>query len=327
MFRLRRPVRAALVLAAAAVLAACASAPSTPAAAPDGSGFPLTLTDANGPVTIPSRPLRVAALDQSYVDATIALEAQLVAYTTYRGVTDALPDYLGADALTTYAASAKPVGSLAEPNLEQIAAVGPDLIVSANVRHAALRDRFGQIAPTVFSETTGPTWKDNIRLLGRALGRSDLAEQKIGAYEDRARRLGEAVRAKLGRTPSVSLVRFTGEPTVRLYSATSYFGTVVGDAGFTLNPTAAAAPPGKINADVSQERLLELDADYVFVSTTVDGSGAAAAQAAQTEANPLWGRLTGRRTTVSDVTWLTAVGLQGANAIIDDMAATFGVTV
>jgi iron complex transport system substrate-binding protein len=307
----------------AAVLAACGSAPTGPDT-PAASGFPVTLTDVYGQVTIPKQPVRVAALDQSYVDATIALETQVVAFTSYRGVGDELPPYLGAD-IAKYAGQAKSVGTLQAPSLEIVAAQRPDLIVSAKVRHGEQHDRLVGIAPTVFSESTGPTWKQNIRLLGTALGKSALAEQKITAYEQRARRIGDAVRAELGRNPTVSLVRFAGEPTVRLYSATSFPGTVLTDAGFTLNATAAAVPPGSINANVSQENLLQLDADHLFLSTARDENGASAAQRSASATNPLWSRLTGKQTDVQDLTWLTAVGLQGADAILDDVAKTFGV--
>ncbi len=133
------------------------------------------------------------------------------------------------------------------------------------------------------------------------------------------------MRAKLGHNPTVSLIRFAGEPTVRLYSKTSFPGTVLTDAGFTLNPTALAVPAGKISADVSQENLAQLDAEFLFVSTAGDETGASAAQRAATEVNPLWQRLTGTQTTVADLTWLTAVGLQGAGVILDDVAKTYGV--
>jgi len=315
--------RIAVAAALIAVLAACGGAPTGPDTSA-ASGFPVTLTDVYGQVTIPKQPVRVAALDQSYVDATIALETQVVAFTSYRGVGDELPPYLGADA-AKYAGQAKSVGTLQAPSIEMVAAQQPDLIVSAKVRHGDQHDRYVGIAPTVFSESTGPTWKQNIRLLGTALGKSALAEQKITAYEQRAKRIGDAVRAKLGKNPTVSLVRFAGEPTIRLYSKTSFPGTVLTDAGLALNATALAVPAGKISADVSPENVLQLDADHLFLSTARDENGASAGQKATTTANPLWTRIAGQKTDVQDLTWLTAVSLQGANAILDDVAKTFGV--
>ena len=316
----------ALTATALAALAACGAPQegTAPAASASGSGFPITVTDAMGEVTIPAPPVRVAALDASYVDAALALEAEVVAYTDYPGERGRLPDYLGADA-TTYGANAQSVGDLAEPSLERIAASDPDLIVSAKVRHEQLHSQLSAIAPTVFSETTGPTWKENIRLLGRALGRPELADRKIAEYEERARRVGDAVRAQLGRNPTISVVRFAGEPTVRLYSPTSFSGTVLTDAGFTLNATASAVEPGDIAADLSPERILDADADHIFVTTWADDQGTAAAQQAAVQANPLWGRLTGEIRHVEDLTWMAAVGLQGAHVILDDVAEAFGV--
>jgi iron complex transport system substrate-binding protein len=319
----RRAIAALMTTVAAVALAACGSPTSTPTPNETG-GFPITLNDAMGQVTIPKQPVRVAALDASYVDAAIALEAPVVAYTAYRGITGTLPAYLGPDA-QRYGKDAQPVGELGNPSLERIAAAHPDLIVSAKVRHENVYPQLTGIAPTVFSETTGPTWKDNIRLLGKALGRPEMADRKIAAYEQRARRIGDAVRAKLGRNPAVSIVRFAGEQTVRLYSATSYSGIVIGDLGFALNPTAAAVPHGKISADLSQERISDLDADYLYVATWRDEKGESAKQQATFQANPLWGKLTGAIQNVDDLTWMTAVGLQGANVILDDIATTFGV--
>ncbi|GAA0605863.1 iron-siderophore ABC transporter substrate-binding protein [Kutzneria viridogrisea] len=319
----RRAVTA--LLATAALLGLTACGPASTSTAPTGDGtFPVTLTDAMGQVSIPRQPTRVAALDASYVDAAIALETQVVAYTNYRGITGGLPAYLGAEA-RTYGRDAQAVGEITSPSLEKIAATRPDLIVSAKVRHEQVHPQLKGIAPTVFSETTGPTWKANIRLLGRALGKSELAERKIKAYEDRARRIGDAVRAKLGKNPTVSVVRFAGEQTVRLYSPSSFSGTVLTDAGFELNATARAVPAGKISADLSQERIADLDADRVFVSTWQDDKGDSAKQKGVFEANPLWGRLTGARQDVDDLTWMTAVGLQGAGVILDEVAKAFGV--
>lgn len=320
----RRTFSALAAGAALVALAACGTpaAPAGPAAA--GGAFPITLTDAMGQVTIPEQPLRVAALDASYVDATIALETQVVAFTAYRGIADKLPDYLGTDA-QKYGKDAKAVGELANPSLEKIAAIAPDLIVSAKVRHEQAYPQLKGIAPTVFSETTGPTWKENIRLLGKALGKEDLANKKLADYEQRARRIGDAVRAKLGHNPVISVVRFAGEPTVRLYSPTSFSGNVVADAGFQMNATAKGVEAGKISANLSPERILDLDAEYIYVATWNDDKGDSAAQRATFEANPLWSKITGKQQQVQDLTWMTAVGLQGAGVILDDLAKAFGV--
>jgi iron complex transport system substrate-binding protein len=305
----------AIVLAA--LLTACGSpSPAEPAEAP----FRVA-THAMGETAIPAQPKRVVALDQSFVDAVLTLETPLVGYTTYRAIEGGLPGYLGPLA-TTYGTDAVAVGRLEEPSLEQIAALKPDLILSAKVRHEALYGQLSRIAPTVFSETTGPTWKENLRLTARALGKEDLAEAKIGEYEQRAAGIGrEIAAASGGALPSVSIVRFAGEDTVRLYSEKSYSGIVLHDVGFPRPATQSTTD--KIAVDVSQERILDLDADRIFVATwpdaTTDGPKA------QFTRNPLWSRLTGAQHDVDDLTWMSAVGLQGAHTVLDDVARAFSV--
>jgi iron complex transport system substrate-binding protein len=300
-----------------ALVPACGAAPERP---PEQAPFRV-ITHAMGETAIPAEPKRVVALDQSFVDAVLSLETEVVGYTTYRAITDGLPDYLGPLA-ETHADEAVSVGKLEEPSLEQIAALEPDLIVSAKVRHEALYGQLSRIAPTVFSETTGAIWKDNLRLMGQALGKEELAEARIAEYEQRAAAIGRDIAAANGGAlPTISVVRFAGEDTVRLYGEKSYSGVVLSDVGFPRpegQPTSDA-----IAVDIAQENILDLDADHIFIATypdaTTDGPKA------QFLANPLWSRLTGVQHEVSDLTWMSAVGLQGAHAMLDDVARIFSV--
>ncbi|MEV4006289.1 iron-siderophore ABC transporter substrate-binding protein [Actinomadura sp. NPDC049753] len=312
---------AAGITAALAVLglSGCGSA----GGAEDG-GTPLrTVQHAMGTTKIFTEPKRVVALDQSYVDAAVSLDADVYGYTTYRSITEGVPGYLG-EAGRRHAANARPVGTLTEPSLEKISALKPDLILSAKVRHQALYGKLAQIAPTVFSETTGASWKENIRLTAKALGREQLADQRIKEYETRARTIGSEIRKKKGgKLPAVSMVRFTDEPTVRLYSENSYSGIVLKDVGF---PRPQGQPTSdKISVDISEERIKELDADQIFIAASLDDAGKAAQVQDRFENNPLWDRLDGDKREVNDTTWMTAVGLQGAHSILDDLAKFYGV--
>jgi iron complex transport system substrate-binding protein len=299
------------------LVAACGGAPQP---APADAPFRV-VTHAMGETAIPVQPKRVVALDQSFVDAVLTLETPLAGYTTYRAIEGGLPEYLGPLA-ATHGKGAVAVGRLEEPSLEQIAALQPDLILSAKVRHEALHGQLSQIAPTVFSETTGPTWKENLRLVGQALGKEDLAEAKIAEYEQRAAGIGREIAAASGGTPpTVSIVRFAGEDTVRLYSEKSYAGIVLHDVGFPRPPTQPTTD--KIAVDVSQERILDLDAGHIFVATWADPT--ADGPKAQFTSNPLWSRLTGAKHDVDDLTWMSAVGLQGAHRVLDDVARIFSV--
>ncbi len=194
----------------------------------DDDDVSVAVEHAMGTTTIEGKPQRIVALDSSYADTTLLLEKELVGITTYRAYSTDLPDYLG-DARGEYAADVESVGELEAPSLEKIAALEPDLIVSAKIRHEALYDQLSQIAPTIMSETTGATFKDNIRLLAEAVGEEELAEQKIAAYETAAAEVGTAVNEKAGH-PTISVTRFLDGPT-RLYLNDTYSGIVLNDAG------------------------------------------------------------------------------------------------
>ncbi|MBB3731024.1 MULTISPECIES: ABC transporter substrate-binding protein [Nonomuraea] len=307
-------------------LAACGSTSTTAGSQPAGTqpaeGQPFrVIKHAMGETKIPAQPKRVVALDQSFVDAVLTLETPVVGYSTYRSIEDKLPDYLGSVA-AEYGKEATPVGTLEQPSLEKIMALKPDLIVSAKVRHEALYAKLSQIAPTVFSETTGAIWKENVRLMGQALGKEELADTKLKEFEARAAKVGEAIKAKEGKLPTVSVVRFAGEPTTRLYVENSYSGIVLKDVGFP-RPDNQPKDPNAIAVDISQERIADFDADHIFVSTYADPS--AEGPKKQFVNNPLWGKLKGEKHDVTDTTWMSAVGIQGAHSILDDLAKIFEV--
>ncbi|OLT44094.1 hypothetical protein BJF85_20495 [Saccharomonospora sp. CUA-673] len=275
-----------------------------------------------GETTVEERPQKVAALDSSYADAAASLETEVVAYTKYPS-SDGLPDYLGED--KQYLEGAKDVGALESPNVEALYDVQPDLIVSAKVRHEAIHSKLSNVAPTVFSESTGATWKDNIRLLAEALGKEDLAERKIGEYEERAKAIGDAIEQKEGSMPTYSLVRFMeGEQTVRLYASNSFPAIVMNDVGLK-RPEGQPDSKDEINVDVSQEDIAKLDADEVFVSSYADATQQAEDPRKRFESNPLWGKLSGELADVDDETWYVSVSLQGAHAMLDDIAEKYGV--
>lgn len=327
---MRSPFSGPVALAVAAlVLAGCGgptagTAPSDAApgqgdaSATPAEGFPRTVEHVRGSTEIPQRPQRVVALDAGYVDSAVLLDVPLVGYATLLAPDEPLPDYLGDPSLTS-AADAEPVGLTAAVNLEAVAALEPDLIVSADIRHADLYDQLSSIAPTVFSETTGPTWKQNIELFAGATGTEDAAEAELAAYEERAATIGAEINAAASN-PKISILRFSGEGTARLYQSGNFSGIVLADAGLARPENQR---PAEFNLDLSEEQLLQADADIVVVSSYAEDT--ATADRARFEANPLWDRLTGRVIEVDDDRWMLPVSLQGAHLILDDLAEAFDV--
>jgi iron complex transport system substrate-binding protein len=318
--RSRRLVTMTAALAMALGLAACGdgatqdSAGGTSTAGSDAS-FPRTITHDKGETTLERKPERIVALDLSLVGAVVSLERPLVGgIATYRDLTG-FPPYFG-DAV----ADTVEVGPLESPNLEKIVELEPDLIISATVRHDELYDELSGIAPTVFVKTTGPTWKDNIRLVGEALGEEDKAEEVLTAYETRAAALGKAINEK-DANPAISVVRFVDGPT-RLYAKGSFSGIILADMGLA-RPEAQNVD--EFTVEISEEQIRMADGDHIFVAAY---SGGTATKEAFLR-NPLWGQLAGVQAgnvhEVDDAIWMTSVNLHGANLIMDDMAKIFGI--
>ncbi|WP_228813632.1 ABC transporter substrate-binding protein [Nocardia flavorosea] len=305
--------------------AGCGGSGETEPGGAGGNDSSISVEHAMGVTTVDGPVERVVALDPSYADAALLLGVPLAGYVQYRADPgNPFPEYLGD--IDEKVADSVNVGTTAEPDLEKILELEPDLIISAKVRHESLYDQLSKIAPTVFSESTGPTWKQNIVLLGEALGRKDRAEELITSYEERAAAVGDQIRAQ---RPDItySLIRFAGEDTARLYSSNSFIGEIMADMGIP-RPAGAPDTTEKIFTPLSMEQILKADAGVVLVSAYTppgDEGDSSRDQQASFEANPLWQRLSGDVLHVDDEPFVLSVSIQGAHASITELAEHFGV--
>ncbi|MFJ8630623.1 ABC transporter substrate-binding protein [Streptomyces sp. NPDC093568] len=309
------------------VLAACGSEDSakesdTAKAAGAGSAFPRTLKTVMGDVKIPAQPKRVVVLDTGELDDVTLLGVDPVGAVAPHFKTEGgFPAYLKGELKNT-----ADVGPLLEPNLEKIASLEPDLILSSKVRHEKVYDKLSAIAPTVFTETTGGVWKENLKVHAEALGLEKEAAADLKEYETRAAALGAAIKKKDGGTmPTASVVRFIAGPT-RLYQSNSYSGVVLNDIGLLRPKSQISNDPEVTMKDVSPEQIDGADADLIFV-TAADAEDKT--QKAQVVANPVWKDLPavkdGKVFEVPDETWMSGIGVQAAEQMLKDVAKATGV--
>ncbi|MEV0600450.1 iron-siderophore ABC transporter substrate-binding protein [Streptomyces sp. NPDC050315] len=313
----------AVVLGTAA-LAACGGAKSEGGdAKSDASGaFPRTVNTAMGKVEIPSEPKRVVVLDTGELDDVTMLGVKPVgAVSPHMKTEGGFPQYLKGKVkgLTD-------VGPLLEPNLEKIASLKPDLILSSKVRHEKVYDKLKAIAPTVFTETTGGPWKENLKVHAKALGKEKQAAAAMKSYEERAKHLGEAIKKKNdGKAPSASVVRFIAGPT-RLYAKSSFSGVVLEDIGLERPKSQSSTDPEKPMLDVSPEEIDKADADLVFVTVADTPSKT---EKKDVTSNPVWKDLPAVKDKkvfeVPDETWMSGIGIQAAEKMLADVADATGV--
>ncbi|KJK60027.1 ABC transporter substrate-binding protein [Saccharothrix sp. ST-888] len=328
--RLRRLPAAVLTVAlSTTLLAACgsngpedtksASAGSSQAAGESSAAFPRSVKHAMGTAQIKSRPKRVVVLDSGELDDVTLLDITPVgAVAPHLKTEGGFPAYLKGKVDGT-----KDVGPMGEPNLELIASLKPDLILTSKVRHEKVYDKLDAIAPTVLAETTGQPWKENLALYAQALGKEAEAKKALADYQARAAKLGEELKAKYnGTMPTASVVRFVAGPT-RLYQKASFSGVVLNDIGLRRP---ASQDVDKAMLDVSPEQLNQADADLVFVTTSDDPSKTKESEMQQTS---VWQGLTAVRNnkvfTVPDETWMSGIGVQAADEMLADIAKAAGV--
>ncbi|MBN1091871.1 iron-siderophore ABC transporter substrate-binding protein [Blastococcus sp. TML/M2B] len=305
---MRRPALSATgaVLAVALLLTGCGSDDEPDAGTATGTteddAFPRTVEHAMGSTEIPERPERVVVLDTGELDSALSLGVTPVGAVT-TAVSDGFLSYLADDA-----EGVEVVGTIAEPDLEAIAAAEPDLILSNKVRHEALYDQLSQIAPTVFAEEVGVVWKENFELAAEALGLEDEAADVLDEYRAEAAALGDAVGEP---APTIGAVRFVGGGAIRVYTPESFLGSVLADAGLGLLALPTERTP--TFAEVSPELITSVDADVVLHSSygAPDESGEA-----DVVAGPLWPLLPAvaadRAHAVDDDVFFTGIGLTAA---------------
>ncbi|WP_189541919.1 ABC transporter substrate-binding protein [Streptomyces gelaticus] len=276
--------------------------------AKDGQ-FPRTLTHAMGKTEIKSAPKRVVVLDVGELDNVVSLGVKPVGYAPSEG-SAAIPSYLKKDA-----GNPKDIGTINNLNLEAIAGLKPDLILGSQLRAADKYDELSKIAPTVFSIRPGFTWKENYLLNAAALDRTAKAKSELGAYEAKAKKLGEDIGPD---KPTISMVRYMPDR-IRLYAKASFIGTILDDAGL---PRPKNQQINDLAAEISPEKIDEADADWIFTGVYGDVK---ATERDTTQANPLWKNLKavkeGRAKDVSDETWYLGLGVTAADLVLDDLRA------
>jgi iron complex transport system substrate-binding protein len=297
-----------LLLALSALAAACSGA----GAGSEGGGDEpagRTVKHAMGETEVVGTPKRVVVLDTGELDSAMTLGVTPV------GSVEAVegmgyPSYLeGTDQIEN-------VGTIEQPNLEKIAALEPDLILSSKLRHEGIYDQLSQIAPTVFSETVGVTWKENFQLHAEALNKTQRARHVEKGYRDRIEGFKQAMGEDLGET-EVSVVRFTPGDT-RIYQKENFIGTVLEDAGLPRPPSQDVDEFALLN--VSAEFIPKMGGDAIFV--TVYGAEKDTAKARITS-DPLWQKLEAVREDhvyeVSDDLWMLGLGYTAADGVMDDL--------
>lgn len=287
---------ATAVLAVAALSAACsaggdvAPAPSgPPPAAADGGGdtFPVTVEHKMGTTEIPAPPQRVVTVGLRDADFVLALGVQPVGIAEwYSGVAGGLGPWT-VDAIGD--AQPEIVGTIDGANLEAVAALNPDLILSIyDASDASIYDKLSQIAPTVTApegtEDYALSWQQQLEQTGAALGRSEQAAELATEIEGQL----DAAKAEHPEFADQSVIYggLGGDPGA--YTSTDQRGRFLESLGFQIPAEidGLVTPEEAYFVGISRENYRFFDTDVaVIIGDTTDPAEAIATE-------PLYGELT-----------------------------------
>jgi iron complex transport system substrate-binding protein len=267
-----------------------------------------------GETSIPAYPQRVITLDGSGLENALTVKVKPVG-TVLNTDIDSPPSHLKGK-LT----GIERIGTIAQPSLEKILTLKPDLILSITGVSDSIYPQLTQIAPTVLAPFAGgDSWKESLAIHAKALGKADLAEQWMQHYQERLTTFRQQMGSRL-ETLEVSVIRLYPEGP-SLYLPDSFAGKILQAAGLSRPPSQRGTGGQR---RISQELLQQADGDVLFLWTSDDDFSAAAAQntaLARLKADPLWSQLKAvQQNHVYEVPgyWL-GFGPIAANAVVDDL--------
>lgn len=242
-------------------------------AAASAQTVPITINHAYGETVIDKPAERVVTWGWSSTEASIALGVVPVGFPSFRseGFDEDIVPWV-ADALAE--AGGEPsfiLDNAANPPIEQIAALKPDLILA--VYSGITEDEYrllSQIAPVVpFPETPWTaSWQEVITITGEALGKPEEGKALVMRLEQFLR--DEAAKyPELAGTSAVTLIDYDGA--LAIHSADDARAKMLALAGMTIPPRPDAAGPDEgFWYPMSYENADQIPADVLitFFSTT-----------------------------------------------------------
>ena len=279
MIPLTPKLAAVIAIAAAAALAGCASAStssggtassgassgsasspaaSSPAAAA-GSAFPVTLTAANGPVTIKAKPARIVSLAPTATEDLYAVGAG--------------PQVVAVDQNSDYPASA-PVTKLSglTPNLEAIAKYQPDLVISYQNANG-LVSGLTKLGIPVLIEPSAATLNGayaQIDQIGQATGHLAQAQRTVTSMKAQ---IAATVRQAGSSHPGLTYYwELTASPYYSVTSST-FIGQIVGLFGLKNIANAADKASDGGYPQLSEEYILKAQPQIIFLADNQAADG------------------------------------------------------
>ncbi len=228
------------------------------------SGEPRTIEHKYGSTEVPGSAKRIVTVGYTDQDAVLALGITPVAVRDWFGDQPGAVWPWARDELEEAEPEVLPS---TEINFEQVAALEPDLIIGTS--SGMTEDEYAklsEIAPTVAQPGEyvdfGVPWQDQTRIIGRALGQEERANELVSEVEGRLARVREEHPEFDGASGAVAL---TGEGgNYYPYGPQDVRGRFLESLGFKLPAEVAELAGDSFFATISGEQLSLVDADVLI---------------------------------------------------------------
>lgn len=323
---LRRPALALPLVAGLLALTACASGPAAgsgdASTATTAAPETVTVTDNHGEIEVPYQPERVVALDNHVFQTLSDWGVELVA-APKPVMGDLWPEY-------TDDPEVLDVGSHREPDLEQVLAAEPDLVIGGQRFGSYYTDLLGMVPATI---ETDPAEDEvitdglvrQVEVLGQVFGKEDEAAELAQALEDATAAAADAYN---GTDTVMGLITSGGE----IAYAAPGSGRAVGPVFTALDLVPAIETQAEDTThgdDISLEAIAQSDPDWLIVldrDGALDTEGYVAAQEL-VEGSPLLQDVTAVRegqVIYLDPDFYLTEDIQSYTALFEQIADAFG---
>ncbi|MFV0574005.1 MAG: ABC transporter substrate-binding protein [Vibrio sp.] len=214
----------------------------------------ITVVDSLGEHQLDNHPQRIVALNWDLAEQLLELDVTPV------GVPN-IKDYSTWVVKPAIPESVADLGTRAEPNLQKLAELKPDLILAASPQKDLI-PRLQEIAPVLYYESyegekdSAEEVITNFKQIAQVVDKSELAEQKLAGMEERFSELNKQLTEKFGdKLPNVLAMRFANQTSVFVYTENSTTNYVLNKLGLT---PAMPFPPA--HWGIKQIRLTDLQA-------------------------------------------------------------------
>lgn len=234
----------------------------------------IKIEDRLGETTVKVNPETVVVFDFGILDSLDKLGVEVT------GVPQGnIPPYLEKYKDSAYVN----VGSLKEPDFEQIADLNPDLIIISG-RQLEVADELAKIGPTIFLGVDTNNYLESFKANMETIGQIFTKEAEIASHLAEVDSMIESIVEKTSISDAEGLIVLANEGNVSAYGPGSRFGIIHDVLGVkAVDETIEVSTHGM---SISFEYIVEKDPDYLFV---IDRSAVVAgdASAKQTIENEL----------------------------------------